>query len=352
MMSIVQRKSNRCLGDEPLVGYLEGRLSPSQRATVETHLVSCSDCRQLLALYIRAVQPDISAQEQAQLEQIDLDQLAQQAKALDRIALGRPSVAPWQRRISVPLQIAASIAALASVGTLIYLLFIHQSAVEQGVLALKQAYTRQRPLELRLTGFPYAPYETHRGQDESSVDQTRLLLARERLVETVLKQGTPEAHHALGLFYLAEHNDDQALEQLKRAVAQNPEDARLHNDMGVAYWQRGERDSSAADVAQALAHFNQALAQDPDLLEAIFNRALYYQKMSLLPQAETDWQRYLKLDSSSAWAQEAKSNLELIKEKQKAVSRRSERSAEAQGQVKQISLEVRWSPVFGLAALG
>jgi CHAT domain-containing protein/Tfp pilus assembly protein PilF len=316
-------ESTRCLDDEQLLGYLDGQLPDGPRAVVESHLVNCSACRESLAWYIRLLNPAMSAEEKAQLEQIGLEQLAERAKALHREEVGRRLRAqpPVRRGIFVPWRLAASIVAFISVSVVIWFFFVRQSAVEQGLVALKQAYAQERPLEARLTGgFPYAPYETRRGAGDSTVNTTLLSFAREKLTGAVLQEGSAEAHHALGLAYLAEHQYDEALEHLESAFVQDPDNPRLDCDMGTTYLQKGQRDESAADFARAIEHFTRAWEQDSTLLEALFNRALCYQKMFLFLRAEADWQQYLELDPNSPWADEARRHLDVIKQKQKAVS--------------------------------
>lgn len=319
-----RQKSTRCLGDEELLGYLDGQLPDGQRAGVESHLVSCSACRQSLAWYIRLLNPEMSAEERAHLEQIGLDQLAERAKALHREEVGRrrrAALPPVRRGFFVPWRLAASVIAVISVSVIVWFFFVRQSAVEQGLVALKQAYAQERPLEARLTGgFPYAPYETRRGEGDNHVNTTLLTFAREKLAGAVLREGTAEAHHALGLASLAEHRYEEALEQLESALVQDPDNPRLECDIGTAYLQKGQRDESAADLARAIEHFTKAWDQDPTLLEALFNRALCYQRMFLFSRAEADWRRYLELDPNSPWAEEARRHLDSIQQKQKAVS--------------------------------
>lgn len=319
--------STPCVEDEQLLDYLDGQLPESSRAEVEGHLVSCSSCRQTLAWYIRLLNPIMTAEEKAQLEHIGLNQLADWAKARHREEVSRHRKVPVlpRRGIFLPWRLAASVAAILSASVLIWFFFIRQSDVERGLAALRQAYAQERPLEARLTGgFPYAPYRAQRGAGGGVVNATLLTFAREKLLSAVLQEGSAEAHHALGLAYLAEHRYEEALEHLENAMAQDPDNPRLDCDLGAAYLQKGQRDDSMADLARAIEHFTRAWQRDSSLLEALFNRALCYQKMFLFWQAEADWQQYLQLDPHSPWADEARHYLEAIKQKQKAVSQSQE----------------------------
>jgi CHAT domain-containing protein len=65
-----------------------------------------------------------------------------------------------------------------------------------------------------------------------------------------------------------------------------------------------------------LENLNKALELEPNLLEALFNRALSRQYQKLYTQAKMDWQEYLKKDPNSQWGAEAKQNLNLLEGKQ------------------------------------
>ncbi|KAF0235791.1 MAG: hypothetical protein FD167_4579, partial [bacterium] len=58
---------------------------------------------------------------------------------------------------------------------------------------------------------------------------------------------------------------------------------------------------------------NKALSINSNYLSGIFNRALIYQELKDYNNARLDWERYLQLDAKSAWAEEAKENLNSLK---------------------------------------
>src|SRR5205085_9524105 len=59
-------------------------------------------------------------------------------------------------------------------------------------------------------------------------------------------------------------------------------------------------------------HINKALQVDPNLLEALYNKALCLQYMKASEQAKEAWQSYLAHDSQSKWAEEARRNLQSL----------------------------------------
>src|SRR6266567_3169579 len=68
----------------------------------------------------------------------------------------------------------------------------------------------------------------------------------------------------------------------------------------------------------------EALELNPNLLEALFNRALCRQNLMLPQQAAEDWGEYLKRDSTSSWAEEARRNLQRLQEQKDKKSQTKE----------------------------
>ena len=68
------------------------------------------------------------------------------------------------------------------------------------------------------------------------------------------------------------------------------------------------------NLVKANEEFSKAIELDKNLLDAYFNQALCLQKMPGSPQAKEAWQKYLELDSTSKWAEEARENLKTLEE--------------------------------------
>ncbi len=76
-------------------------------------------------------------------------------------------------------------------------------------------------------------------------------------------------------------------------------------------------------LGHSLEHLKHALELDPNLLEALFNRALVHYYQGLYQEAEADWRTYLNKDSSSQWAADARERLQSLENDK---TRRSENS--------------------------
>lgn len=224
----------------------------------------------------------------------------------------------------------------------VWRVFVRRSDVEQGLLALKAAHRLQRPVESRLSALDsYAPPAETRGPGKDEGDPVSRRRAERLLLDAAAEKPGPASYHALGLYYLTELEFDRAVEQFRRALQTDERNARLHSDLGAALMEKarldrldGEAGKSLEEFAESLEHLNRALALDDSLPEALFNRALCYQQMSLPQQAAEDWRKYLEKDSQSAWADEARQNLKLI-ESQK------NKTSEGKGQVLQNFLDAR-----------
>ena len=59
----------------------------------------------------------------------------------------------------------------------------------------------------------------------------------------------------------------------------------------------------------ALLHYRAAFAADPLYPDLHINMALLYEKLGRIDRAERHWRRYLQLDASGPWADEARRRL-------------------------------------------
>ncbi|HKY42413.1 MAG TPA: CHAT domain-containing protein [Pyrinomonadaceae bacterium] len=232
------------------------------------------------------------------------------------------------------LQRAAVAAVILIAAVSIWRIFFYQSDVDKGLLALNNAYREQRPLEARLSGQSYAPFPTVRGGVPDRVDTLELDHAERYLRDAIRDNANSRSYHALGKFYLLRRQFDQAIQQLEQALTTDPSDASIYSDLGAALLEKGKLslDKGRADPAssesgkgmeelsRSVVNLNKASELDNTLLEPLFNRALAQQNLMLYQEAEQAWQEYLKRDSTSQWAEEARRNLKLLEERKARTS--------------------------------
>jgi CHAT domain-containing protein/Tfp pilus assembly protein PilF len=295
--------------DELIDDYLKNALTDEEKRRFEDHFLLTAERQQKLR-FAKALKRYVSAETEGATEE-----------APEIVLRPSPQRTSWVRAFfASPLRAVAAVLILAALCTGFWRVFLYQSDVSKGMLALKTAYRQQRPTEARITEFDYARLGQTRGGDSSArIDNASLSRAERYLLDAAEDHPGADSFHALGRFYLAGQKFDQAIEQFKKALQTKPDDAELHTDMGAALLERGKLDKlnraegkSAEDFAESLEHLNRAIELNPSQLEAIFNRALCHKHMGLTEEALADWRMYLEKDPNSSWANEARDDLKQI----------------------------------------
>ncbi|HZT55840.1 MAG TPA: hypothetical protein VFA35_06415, partial [Burkholderiaceae bacterium] len=184
-----------------------------------------------------------------------------------------------------------------------------------------------RLVEPRLTGgFPWAAYAgVHRAAGESKdAAQLKLGGAAGEIVEGAARNSDREAQHAAGVALVLVQEPAEAVTRLEAAAGQSREapsgqsreaaagqtnDPKVLSDLAAARYAAASQLGRASLYPTALAAADAALRLDPNLSEALFNRALTLDRLGLAFDARRAWQRYLQADGSSAWAVEAQARL-------------------------------------------
>src|SRR6185369_1772747 len=222
---------------------------------------------------------------------------------------------------------AVAILVTAALSFVVWRGFFYQSDLQRGLLALKSTYRLQRPVESRLTALDYAPLPNTRGNGNKQIDTLSQERAERLLRDAQNDDPGAASDHALGLYYVTQLKFDQAIPLLKKAVEAKPNDAQFQSDLGAELIEKAKLDQRNGDQAasftalsESLEHLNRALALNPSLLEALFNRALCRQYLQLPQQAAEDWRLYLTKDSQSKWADEARDRLKALEAQTSKVS--------------------------------
>jgi tetratricopeptide (TPR) repeat protein len=182
---------------------------------------------------------------------------------------------------------------------------------------LRSIYQQSRPTETRISEFGYAPLTQLRGAPEP-VEQNRLRRIENNLIEATEKNPNTQTRHALGVFYLTQHEYQKAIKEFEAALKFG-DAAKIHNDLGSAYFERAKtepEDKRLEDLAQSLEEFTKATKLDGNLLEALFNKSLALQELGMPREAKDSWTLYLQKDSSSRWAEEVRKNLKRLESEQ------------------------------------
>ncbi len=150
-----------------------------------------------------------------------------------------------------------------------------------------------RPGEGRFTELTYAPLKGGK-LSKGEIKNLRSLLRRPKL--------SPRIRAALLIF---DNQAGEAIRLLQRENLMMVNDSAVQADLAAAYIARGDAGGQYYDYIQALKFADSAEKLDPLMPAASFNLALALERTYLLSQAQTEWKKYLLLDSSSQWGKEA-----------------------------------------------
>jgi CHAT domain-containing protein len=234
----------------------------------------------------------------------------------------------WIGSSSIPIAVPVAVAAMIIIGVIIWRGGYYPSDVDKGLVALNDAYRSQRPIEGRISGIDHAPFIIHRSNEPLPVNELERHRADVLLTEAVKQNPGPRTYHAAGKLYLLARDLPAAINYLEQAKQADPGNPQIYADLGAAYLEKGkleletaranENDVNAGkgseDLARSLEYLKQALDLNPNLLEALFNRALVHEHQQLYGQAKTDWRTYLEKDPNSPWANDARKHLKDLEE--------------------------------------
>lgn len=311
--------------------YLLGTVSDAEAEQVEFRLITDPDyvvefqilVDQITDEYVKGM---FQGEERERVEKYFLKSEHRREKLNFALALKRAQ-ADRRRRINPKfyVPIAAAIVVALGLGVFLWRSLHDRSGTNEALVALNAAYQKQRPNESRISGLNYAPFIPTRGA-ETEVNKTELQKAELTLLNAPDKS-SPAVHHAVGQVYLAKKQYDDAIKEFDEALKLDSSNAALYSDLGAAWLEKGkasrqatERGKSVEAFARSLENLDRALELQPNLLEALFNRAIVHQYQMLNDDAEADWNEYLKRDPSSGWAEDARQKLQDLKE-QKSKSR-------------------------------
>jgi tetratricopeptide (TPR) repeat protein len=318
--------------DELIDDYARGALPEPEQRLFERNFALTPQRRQKLLIAQELVRYAAENRWEARSETITTPVAeTNTAQADDRPARARQveeSRPAWWRPLLRPAWGIPAVATLVlSAGLIAWQPWRQESEVATAMSVLQRAYRDQRPLEARITELDYARFPKLLGAapDKSDKpDYVTLERAESLLQEELQQRPSVAAQHALGRLYLAQRRFDKAQQLFNDALRADPNNARLHSDLGATLLVKWEQtDSQAAESEelkrQSLAHLSKALELDGSLLEARFNRALLYQSADEQELARKEWEQYLELDRApnSPWAKEAKTNLTSLSDPQK-----------------------------------
>ncbi|HEY0875125.1 MAG TPA: CHAT domain-containing protein [Vicinamibacterales bacterium] len=204
-----------------------------------------------------------------------------------------------RRRLVVAALASTSVVVIGAIG----LVWINGDPV----CSLIDAVGPRRVVEGRLSrGFSYAPRGTPRRAIAEEPANLSLLASAGALQKRVEADPNSQNLWAFGVAQLLLGGYDDAIRDLNDAVVLTT-DARLLSDLAAAHLERSATGTGTVeDLARAIEASERAIAIDPKLPEARFNKALALERSGFTVEAASAWDEYISLDSSSHWAEEAR----------------------------------------------
>jgi CHAT domain-containing protein len=271
-----------------LAAHAERRLAGSEAAQLDAHLAECSSCYEVYAETVQFVLAD---------------------EAVEEPPAPLPRVLPFHRRPA--FQIGVGLAAAAGLLLAVWHFGLARAPRPSSPLAeLARAMGATRFIEPRVTGgFEHGRLVIMRSGDTTQgldAHSPAVIAAVAHIRERSQGDTSPEALGALAVTYLVSGDVSAAVKALESATAQDPKNPKLQSDLAAAYLVRATRLDEPSDIPKGLEAAEKSIEQPNAPVEAWFNRALALEHLHLVDAARKAWDDYLKLDSTSPWAAEAK----------------------------------------------
>jgi tetratricopeptide (TPR) repeat protein len=298
-----------------------GLVTEAEANHLLAHAAGCDHCCVLLRRVSEDFADPLEPHEQQTLNELQSSQqqwrrrmARDMVNAADRNLAGENrlgGIREWRKQqLRAPRWVYAVAASLACAA--VFGFWWHQNVQNSPNRLLAEAYSQRRPFELRFAGAQYRPLSQVRtGDDPSRFNRPSALLEAEARISSKLAENpeSPAWLQAQGQTDLLEGRYEAAIHNLNLAVQANPNSPGLLTDLATAYFLKAQALDRIDDYGAVAELLGRVLVARPDDAVALFNRAITYERMVLRPLAIADWKKYLRVDSSSGWAAEARQHL-------------------------------------------
>jgi CHAT domain-containing protein len=330
-----------CPDEDDLRHLAAGLCPPDQATRLTQHAAQCDHCGPLLRMYVEDFSDELSKEDDAVMAKLKSSSGGWQKKLAQEMlkqsgASYESSDSPAgsgkaRARQPFPWRWVLAPTALAACAAIAFAVWYQQRETPEKVeRLLAQAYTEQRTAELRIPGAAYAPLRQERGGSQSPfsiADRPQALLQAELAIDRKLKSdpNNPEWLEKRALADVLEKQFNEAIEDLETVRAQHPDSSTVLTLLGIAHYERGQsvrvggdqtdaaKNLTSNDCVIATENLSRALDLHPSDPVVLYNLAFAHTCLKAYKSAIADWEAYLKLDSTSAWAGEAKKRLAELK---------------------------------------
>ncbi len=327
-MSALQHRD--CPGDEVLQEMAAGISSPELAEQTMEHVVRCSICGPALRRYLREFSTEESPENARILQQLQSSTPRWQKRLVREVSAG-PKWSPWLKMVPVFAALLIVVTGIVQGPSVLAEFKVHQAQKKAAT-----AFSGRRTTEMRLTSVdysPYRPFPTVLGSDSGrELDEIppELTSASSAAAEKLrAEKADPRWLQVQGRVLLWEATTsslERAEKDFEKARSAGLASPSLEIDLAASYFERDSR-AEHPNLQRTLNLLSEVLSKpklsSDDRASALYNLAIAYEKTQAWDLAVTTWEQYLQVDSSSAWANEARQHLKDAKARLPAKSQKS-----------------------------
>lgn len=325
-----------CPPESTLQELAAGIAAPASAGPALQHAANCDHCGPVLKKYLDEFAEELTPEETGILKQVQSKAPPWQKQLLQSRIVPSPEP-PSGFFARLRSLVSANAIAFAGAATALVIAVGVATPVlwsrlelyrEQRLVA--SVFAERRTTEMRLTSVPRADYQPLPIQKRSGddpvggYDRPLLLKAKSALADK-LQSGNvePQWLELEGRISLLEgtlRSVEKAEQALQQAQSKGLDSPSLQIDLAAAYFEHDiKRDPDRPVLIRTIDLLTKVL-RDPKLTDqdrsvALFDLAIAYEKSEMLDLAASTWQEYLKVDSSSDWAAEARQRLSDLQKK-------------------------------------
>jgi CHAT domain-containing protein/cytochrome c-type biogenesis protein CcmH/NrfG len=318
-------RTSDCPSDTNLEELAAGILDSAEADKLLDHLVQCQHCIGFLCEATRLFSDETLAEETKVIRELRSSNTEWQKKLSAKLArkvllTSEPNQGKNSQLAGTSLWLRWAFAGASLTVLLVSGWWVAKKyQIHSETALLLQAYSESRNLEMRFEGAAYAPLRELKGVErtQSRMSRPSSLLEAEASIAKKIKIHPSDTVllDQQGRADLLEGNYETAVEVLEKAARSSPDNANVAIDLANAYFMRAGVANRPADYGAAVDTLGRVLSAHPDSSVARFNRAIALERMFLYQEAIEEWKAYLRLDSTSAWATEARDRLTQLQER-------------------------------------
>jgi CHAT domain-containing protein len=305
-----------CPENDVLQELAAGILAPAMAERTMLHVADCKLCARTLKQYLNDFSDEQSADNIAILKQLESSKPEWQKKLVRKL-IGRGGWFRWLKLVPATAVLGAVIFA-AIQGPALWADY----KVKQAQKAVAMAFVERRTTTMRLTSVDYSPYSPFPvvlgAEDGRGVDEVPPSLhdasgaANENLHAENADPRWLEIQGRALLWESTPSSLEKAEKDFEKARTEGLATPSLEIDLAASYFERDSR-SEHPNLQRTLNLLSEVLSKPnlskDDQASALFDLAIAYEKTQAWDLAVETWKKYLQVDSTSGWADEARQHL-------------------------------------------